>query len=154
VGLLLLQGHIVTSKQLEISHSWCASEALSRTAPTGSPLVPSDHVYLNFCCCCCCCCFLFTADSLLQGHIVTSKQLEINPSWCAPEALCCDERVHYGIYSDVYSFGICLWELLTWQLPWTAPYAYCGDEYCPQLHLHEFHISNAVRVGEATFGSG
>jgi serine/threonine protein kinase len=85
---------------------------------------------------------------LLQGQIVTSKQLEINPSWCAPEALSCDARVHYGTYSDVYSFGICLWELLTWQLPWNAPYAYCGDDYCPQPHYHQMHITNAVRAGE------
>jgi serine/threonine protein kinase len=84
----------------------------------------------------------------LQGQIVTSKQLEINPSWCAPEALSCDTRVHYGTYSDVYSFGICLWELLTWRLPWEAPYAYCGDAYCPQPHYHQLHITNAVRAGE------
>jgi serine/threonine protein kinase len=118
------QGQIVNSKQLEIN-------------PAG---VPSTHAIPLLL-------LLLLLLPPLQGQIVTSKQLEINPSWCAPEALSCDTRMHYGTYSDVYSYGICLWELLTWRLPWEAPYAYCGDAYCPQPHYHQLHITNAVRAG-------
>ena len=38
-----------------------------------------------------------------------------NPRWLAPEVL---DGEHYTAAADVFSFGIVLWELLTWQLPW------------------------------------
>lgn len=35
--------------------------------------------------------------------------------WLAPEVV---TQQNYSKAADVYSFGLVLWELLTWQLPW------------------------------------
>ena len=35
--------------------------------------------------------------------------------WMAPEVLA---GKRYDCAADVYSFGIILWELMTWQIPW------------------------------------
>jgi len=38
------------------------------------------------------------------------------PSWAAPEVL---RRDHYSFKADVYSFGVCLWEMCTRERPYT-----------------------------------
>ena len=38
-----------------------------------------------------------------------------NPRWQAPEVL---KSQAFSPKSDVYSYGIIMWEMLTWQLPW------------------------------------
>jgi serine/threonine protein kinase len=38
-----------------------------------------------------------------------------NPRWLAPEIMDDEEAT---AASDVFSFGVVMWELLTWQLPW------------------------------------
>lgn len=38
-----------------------------------------------------------------------------NPRWLAPEIL---KGNVASFASDIYAFGIVLWELLSWQLPW------------------------------------
>ena len=38
-----------------------------------------------------------------------------NPRWLAPEIL---SGRGYTFSSDVYSFGMILWELMTWRVPW------------------------------------
>lgn len=35
--------------------------------------------------------------------------------WVAPEVLA---GSHYGKAADVYAFGVIMWEILTWQVPW------------------------------------
>lgn len=44
----------------------------------------------------------------------------------APEVLA---GKRYDCAADVYSFGIILWELLTWQIPWDdlGPWQACDD---------------------------
>ena len=41
----------------------------------------------------------------------------LNPRWLAPEVLTGHSAT---AASDVFSFGVVLWELLTWQLPWDS----------------------------------
>ena len=50
----------------------------------------------------------------------------INPRWLAPELL---RGEGAGRASDVFSFGIIMWELMTWQTPWGAGnmYAIAGE---------------------------
>ena len=44
-----------------------------------------------------------------------SSMAATNPRWLAPEILA---GRGYTFSSDVYSFGIILWEFLTWRVPW------------------------------------
>jgi len=68
--------------------------------------------------------------ALEQDSFSTSLQIT-NPRWLAPEIL---RGEHGGKAADVYSFGIVLWELMTWRLPW-------GNESNP------FSIINSVLQG-------
>lgn len=51
-----------------------------------------------------------------------SMTVATNPRWLAPEILRGDGS---GPPGDVFAFGVVMWEMLTWQLPWrdTNPYA-------------------------------
>jgi len=46
---------------------------------------------------------------------VLSSMAATNPRWLAPEIL---GGRGYTFSSDIYSFGIILWEFLTWRVPW------------------------------------
>lgn len=41
---------------------------------------------------------------------------DMNPRFLVPEVL---KKGEWTLASDVYSFGIILWELMTWQMPWS-----------------------------------
>ena len=47
-----------------------------------------------------------TSMSTLHGN---------NPRWLAPEVIRGEDA---GRGSDVFSFGVVMWELLTWEIPW------------------------------------
>ena len=47
--------------------------------------------------------------------MVLSSMAASNPRWLAPEIL---GGKGYSFSSDVYSFGMIMWEFLTWQVPW------------------------------------
>ena len=49
--------------------------------------------------------------------VATASISANNPRWLAPEVL---ESNYHTTASDVYPFGIIMWELLTWQQPWEA----------------------------------
>lgn len=68
--------------------------------------------------------------ALEKDSFSTSLQIT-NPRWLAPEIL---RGEHGGKAADIYSFGIVLWELMTWRLPW-------GNESNP------FSIINSVLQG-------
>ncbi len=54
-------------------------------------------------------------EEVTAESTVGSTSANMNPRWLAPEVM---ERGVWVAASDVYSCGIVLWELLTWQLPW------------------------------------
>lgn len=57
----------------------------------------------------------FNLSRALEKDSVSSSLQITNPRWLAPEIL---RGEHGGKAADVYSFGIVLWELMTWKLPW------------------------------------
>jgi serine/threonine protein kinase len=52
-----------------------------------------------------------------QPGVASSGGGAMNPIWLAPEVLLGGRAT---AASDVYSFGLVLYELLTWQLPWDS----------------------------------
>ncbi len=63
------------------------------------------------------------ADFGLSKHeeAMTSQagtMAKINPKWLAPEILCGGRGSNATQASDVYAFGVVMWELLAWRLPW------------------------------------
>ena len=56
-----------------------------------------------------------TAANRATGNSVSTSVNLHSPRWSAPEVL---DTGDYSKASDVYSFGIVLWEILTLQLPW------------------------------------
>jgi hypothetical protein len=51
----------------------------------------------------------------MEDIVVLSSVAATNPRWLAPEIL---SGKGYTYASDVYAFGVILWEFLTWQVPW------------------------------------
>ena len=60
----------------------------------------------------------FNLSKLMDPDEVQMSSLAAtNPRWLAPEILAGGSAT---FASDVYAFGIVLWEMLTWQLPWAG----------------------------------
>ncbi|CAD7695677.1 unnamed protein product [Ostreobium quekettii] len=57
----------------------------------------------------------FNTSRFIDPIIVTASVCANNPRWLAPEVL---EKNLHTTASDVYPFGIIMWELLTWEQPW------------------------------------
>lgn len=57
----------------------------------------------------------------LEIQNVQSSVVANNPRWHAPEII---KQHNYSIASDVYAFGLILWELLTWDLPFDGLTSY------------------------------
>lgn len=57
----------------------------------------------------------FNLSRVMEDSVVLSSMVASNPRWLAPEIL---SGLPYTVAADVYSFGIIMWELLTWQVPW------------------------------------
>jgi len=78
-----------------------------------------------------------TAANLATGGMNVSTSVNLHsPRWSAPEVL---DTGDYSKASDVYSFGIVLWEILTLQLPWVqwshwqVLHAVVEDELRPEV---------------------
>lgn len=57
----------------------------------------------------------FNLSRVMEESVVLSSMVASNPRWLAPEILA---GLPYTVAADVYSFGIIMWELLTWEVPW------------------------------------
>ena len=57
----------------------------------------------------------FNLSRVMEEDAVLSSMAATNPRWLAPEIL---EGRGCTFSSDTYSFGIILWELITWRVPW------------------------------------
>ena len=57
----------------------------------------------------------FNLSRAMERNSVVSSLQITNPRWLAPEVL---KGKQAGVAADVYSFGVFLWELMTWELPW------------------------------------
>jgi serine/threonine protein kinase len=57
----------------------------------------------------------FNLSRVMEEAVVLSSMAASNPRWLAPEIL---GGQGYTYSSDVYSFGIIMWEFMTWQVPW------------------------------------
>jgi serine/threonine protein kinase len=57
----------------------------------------------------------FNLSKLMDEGSVMSSMAATNPRWLAPEILTGNNAT---FASDVYSFAIVMWEMLTWDLPW------------------------------------
>ena len=57
----------------------------------------------------------FNLSRVMETTSVMSSITANNPRWLAPEVI---TRQEYSKAADIFSFGIILWELLVWRLPW------------------------------------
>ncbi len=59
----------------------------------------------------------FNLSRVMDNAAVLSSLNANNPRWLAPEVIL---RQGYSKASDVFAFGVVLWELATWVLPWES----------------------------------
>ncbi|EIE18296.1 kinase-like protein, partial [Coccomyxa subellipsoidea C-169] len=57
----------------------------------------------------------FNLSRVMEESSILSSMAATNPRWLAPEILA---GRGYTFSSDIYSFGIILWEFMTWRVPW------------------------------------
>ena len=89
----------------------------------------------------------FNLSRVMEESAILSSMAASNPRWLAPEIL---SGRGYTFSSDVFSFGVIMWEFLTWQIPWhdCGPWQVCflllscfrllaGPTKCIQLTLRQ-----------------
>lgn len=57
----------------------------------------------------------FNLSKIMEDSMRSTSMQAMNPRWLAPEVL---EGRPTTCESDVFAFGVILWELMTWELPW------------------------------------
>ena len=66
--------------------------------------------------------------------------------WIAPEVLA---GSHYDRAADVYAFGVILWEILTWQVPWDdlGPWQVSAISNCSLTIAHKAaHVGSTFAI--------
>ena len=82
----------------------------------------------------------FNLSRVMEETVVLSSMAASNPRWLAPEIL---SGRGYTYSSDVYSFGIIMWEFLTWRVPWHE----CGPwQVIPATFQGGYHLSGKVDI--------
>jgi len=71
---------------------------------------------------------------LCESYQVQNSLRHVSPQWQSPEYL---SGQAYGTATDVYSFGVIIWEVLTLEVPWEE----LG-------HRHPFAVTEKVRRGQ------
>ncbi|PSC69697.1 Serine threonine-kinase CTR1 isoform A [Micractinium conductrix] len=96
----------------ELTWSLRLSMAFDATSPN---LLVDEHLRVKVC--------DFNLSEIMrhQGGNESESEGATNPIWLAPEVL---EGHRATQASDVYSYGLVLWELLTWQLHWRRKHPY------------------------------
>lgn len=76
----------------------------------------------------------FNLSRVMETTAVMSSITANNPRWLAPEVI---TRQEYSKAADVFSFGIILWELLVWRLPWEelGPFQVCLNQLQAGQHM-------------------
>jgi hypothetical protein len=55
-------------------------------------------------------------ESSLASNFLSRDWMDANPRWLAPELLLPIGQA--TLASDVFAFGVVMWEVLTWDIPW------------------------------------
>ncbi len=57
----------------------------------------------------------FNLSKVMEGSMASTVGGANNPRWLAPELL---KGSPATLASDVFAFGVVMWEVLTWDIPW------------------------------------
>ena len=57
----------------------------------------------------------FNLSKVMEGSLASSVGGANNPRWLAPEVL---DGQQATPAADVFAFGVVMWEVLTWDIPW------------------------------------
>jgi hypothetical protein len=67
-----------------------------------------------------------------------------NPRWSAPEVM---RNSVVSLSADVFSFGVVLWELLTWQQPYEEMMSVQVGGWLARLSVEEWMVVSLVSAG-------
>lgn len=91
----------------------------------------------------------FNLSRVMEESVVLSSMVASNPRWLAPEILA---GLPYTVAADVYSFGIIMWELLTWEVPWHQQNTWQVHAMVTVEHLRPDIPADIAATPGSTFG--
>jgi serine/threonine protein kinase len=63
----------------------------------------------------------FNLSKVMEGSVASTVGGASNPRWMAPELL---SGAQGTPAADVFAFGVVMWEVLTWDIPWQTDAAF------------------------------
>lgn len=91
----------------------------------------------------------FNLSRVMEESVVLSSMVASNPRWLAPEILA---GLPYTVAADVYSFGIIMWELLTWEVPWSQQNTWQVHAMVTVEHMRPDLPVDVATTSGGTFG--